>query len=106
MLVSSSEKIICWSTKEKGAQVKELKLGWYDRAACKGMDGKIFFPDITAGMSHNGVFDEAIKVCGLCPVRRECLQLAMEAEVNDIRRYGVFGGKTPRQRDALVMKNK
>jgi WhiB family redox-sensing transcriptional regulator len=86
--------------------VKELQLGWYDRAVCKGMDGKIFFPDISAGTNHRGVFDEAIKVCGLCPVRRECLQLAMDAETNDIRRYGVFGGKTPRQRDIIGDKKK
>jgi len=84
--------------------VKELKLGWYDRAACKGMDGKIFFPDIPAGSNHRNVFDEAVKVCGLCSVRRECLQLAMDAETNDIRRYGVFGGKTPRQRDVIAGK--
>ena len=70
------------------------------------MDGKIFFPDISAGSNHRGVFDEAIKVCGLCPVRRECLQLAMDAETNDIRRYGVFGGKTPRQRDVIGDKKK
>jgi len=81
--------------------VRELELGWYDRARCKGMDAKIFFPDIPAGLNHRGVFDEAVKVCGLCSVRRECLTLAMQAETNDIRRYGVFGGKTPRQRDAL-----
>ena len=84
--------------------MKELELGWYDRAACKGMDGKIFFPDIPAGLNHRGVFDEAIKICGLCSVRRECLKLAMQAETNDIRRYGVFGGKTPRQRDVIAGK--
>lgn len=81
-------------------------MSWYERANCKGMDGKIFFPDISVGVSHRGVFDEALKVCGLCHVRRECLTLAMQAETNDIRRYGIFGGKTPRQRDALADKQK
>ena len=81
--------------------MRELELGWYDRARCKGMDSEIFFPDIPVGLNHRGVFDEAVKVCGLCSVRRECLTLAMQAETNDIRRYGVFGGKTPRQRDTL-----
>jgi NADH:ubiquinone oxidoreductase subunit B-like Fe-S oxidoreductase len=32
------------------------------------------------------------------------LALAMQAETNDIRRYGIFGGKTPRQRDVLAGK--
>ena len=81
--------------------MRELSLDWYDRARCKGMDGKIFFPDIPTGTNHRGVFDEAVKVCGLCSVRTECLALAMQAETNDIRRYGVFGGKTPRQRDKI-----
>ena len=86
--------------------MKQLDMGWYEKANCKGMDAKIFFPDIPVGCNHKNVFDEALKICGLCPVRKPCLALAMEAEKNDIRRYGVFGGKTPRQRDIIGDKKK
>ena len=33
------------------------------------------------------------------PVAEKCLAYAMECETNDIRRYGVWGGKTPRERE-------
>jgi WhiB family redox-sensing transcriptional regulator len=79
-------------------------LGWYDEASCRGMDGDIFFPEVPIGVNHAGLFDEAKKICGRCSVRAKCLEFAMEAEQNEIRRYGMFGGLTPRQRDARAGK--
>ena len=57
--------------------MKQLDMGWYEKANCKGLDAKIFFPDIPVGCNHKNAFDEALKVCGLCPVRKPCLALAM-----------------------------
>jgi WhiB family redox-sensing transcriptional regulator len=76
-------------------------LGWFDNAACKGMDGSIFFPDTPTGISTKGIFVDAQAVCKGCAVKKQCLAFAMEAEEFEQRRYGVWGGKTPAERSAL-----
>lgn len=65
------------------------------------MKTSIFFPDTPVGVSTVGIYDDAIKVCALCPVADECLAFAMKFETNDVRRYGVWGGKTPREREYI-----
>lgn len=64
---------------------------WYRRAACRGMDMAIFFPE-------NAHYADALAVCATCPVTRECLESVLPIE-NDL--YGVFGGMTPKQREAV-----
>ena len=73
--------------------------GWFDSALCRGMKTSIFFPDTAVGVSTAGIYNEAVKVCERCPVAEKCLAYAMECETNDVRRYGVWGGKTPRERE-------
>lgn len=63
------------------------------------MKTNVFFPETTVGVSSSGIYNDAIKVCELCPVAKKCLAYAMEIETNDVRRYGVWGGKTPRERE-------
>jgi WhiB family redox-sensing transcriptional regulator len=61
---------------------------WAGAAACSGVNPDLFFPD------RGGDTTEAKKVCAVCPVRRECLDYALEAgEV-----HGVWGGLSERQR--------
>jgi WhiB family redox-sensing transcriptional regulator len=58
---------------------------WTVRAACKGMDPDLFFP-------HRANCIEAYRaslICQACPVRRECLNDAINAD----RTSGVFGGE-------------
>jgi WhiB family redox-sensing transcriptional regulator len=74
-------------------------LDWFDDALCRGMKTTIFFPETAVGVSTAGIYDEAVKICERCPVAEKCLAYAMECETNDIRRYGVWGGKTPRERE-------
>ena len=74
-------------------------LGWFEQARCRGMEINVFFPESSVGVSYAGIYYEAIKVGALCPVADKCLAYAMECETNDIRRYGVWGGKTPRERE-------
>jgi WhiB family redox-sensing transcriptional regulator len=62
--------------------------GWMDKAACKDMDREVFFP-LTVAESL-----KARRVCYECPVRRECLEYA----INDPYIYGVWGGLTEKQR--------
>lgn len=75
------------------------EMAWWDSAPCKGMDNRIFFPEVKQGHSSKGVYDQALAVCEGCMFRKQCLDFAIDAEMNDIRRYGVFGGLTPRDRE-------
>jgi WhiB family redox-sensing transcriptional regulator len=77
------------------------KLEWWGETPCKGMDEKVFFPDIARGYQAEDPYAQAKKVCAFCPHRNPCLELAMEAERFELNRYGMFGGKTPRQRHAI-----
>ncbi|MER6913351.1 WhiB family transcriptional regulator [Streptomyces sp. NPDC000594] len=72
---------------------------WQDQAACStshGTDPELFFPEpdeidrITAAKS----------ICAQCPVRRTCLDSALENGDRD----GVRGGLTEEERDALHSK--
>lgn len=69
---------------------------WWTRAACKGMDAALFFPEA-------GRADRAKKVCARCPVRRRCLEDAMtrEAGADAGARAGVWGGLSPDERFTL-----
>lgn len=61
---------------------------WVDRAACRGMDVDLFFPD------HGESAEEAKAVCKTCTVTSECLSWALETQA----KHGVFGGLSPKQR--------
>jgi len=58
---------------------------WGLRAACRGEDPELFFPDPsdTAGISA------AVAVCVRCPVTAECAAWATRSRVT----YGVFAGR-------------
>lgn len=78
---------------------KETKTGfglvprWFDQAACAGQPTELFFPE-------SGVHPAAaLSYCAQCPVKIECLAWGMEHW--DSRRFGVWGGTTPKQRRHL-----
>lgn len=73
---------------------------WYDDAHCKGIDINIFFPDNPGG--QDSVYRQALKYCTACAVRQECLAFAMDAEKDQRCRFGMFGGKTPKERYVLA----
>lgn len=70
---------------------------WRDQAACLDMDPEIFFPGSGATFPP-----EAQAVCDSCPVRLDCLGLALDTELE--HRYGYYGGLGPPQRKALAKK--
>lgn len=72
---------------------------WQDKSACKGVSHEIFFPDNPGG--QESVYNQAIRFCEACEVRKECLEFALSFEQGKRDRYGVFGGMTPRQRWVL-----
>lgn len=70
-------------------------LSWAERGACAGYyDPEVFFSDAALKV------EEAKALCRRCPVVSECLAEALRAEVTP--RYGISGGLTPDERDALV----
>lgn len=66
---------------------------WRDRAACRDEDPELFFPVSDVGPGARQA-TEAKAVCGRCPVRRECLDYALDNGLD----YGIFGGTTERER--------
>ncbi len=85
---------------------------WMTRAACRGVDRDgqdRFHPSIDekADGGRNGVaaaaYGEALRFCTVCPVRLECLDLAMRVEGNHAgSRHGMWGGLTARQRRTVA----
>lgn len=67
---------------------------WMRRAACAGMDVKLFFPE------KRGEGDAARQVCSRCPVQEECLAFALA----DRATLGVWGGTDETERRRLRRK--
>lgn len=74
--------------------VVRLDAEWRERAACRGMDPNLFFPD--RGTTFRQV---ARETCEACPVRTECLDDA----VGNTERLGLWGGASPKQRRGLAI---
>ncbi|MEW1616065.1 MULTISPECIES: WhiB family transcriptional regulator [Streptomyces] len=70
---------------------------WQTRGTCHGMDTEdaeaVFFP----GPRDHEEIAEAKELCGWCPVRRECLDFALENALKE----GVWGGLTEAERRPL-----
>ncbi len=67
---------------------------WHQRAACRGADPDLFFPDPSSGRPVR-----ALAYCDGCQVRPECLAIALDAgSHSDV---GVWGGTSVRQRRVL-----
>ncbi len=63
---------------------------WYDDAACQGVDTELFYPEV------GGSSGATRALCDACPVRAECLQVALD---NDLP--GIWGGTSTNQRRLL-----
>ncbi|RLP08160.1 Transcription factor WhiB [Propionibacterium australiense] len=63
---------------------------WMMQAACRGM-GDDLFPEASEQQS-------ARSICTKCPVRRECLAVALDDRIE----WGIWGGMTERERRALL----
>ena len=64
---------------------------WRERAACRGMDLDVFYPE--RGESAG----PARRVCARCPVCQPCLEYALSNRIT----HGIWGGLTERERRAL-----
>ena len=70
---------------------------WQVKAACRGMSVDLFFnPDFLRGRPKRAHEANAKAICAACPVIGQCLERAIKVGEPD----GVWGGLTPRERDA------
>ncbi|MEV4948896.1 WhiB family transcriptional regulator [Streptomyces sp. NPDC053755] len=75
---------------------------WRASAACTNVDPDLFFP-VGTGAPALIQAEEAKEVCRRCPVRRECLEWAMD----DSRQVtGVWGGLTEDERRSLKRRSR
>jgi len=68
--------------------------GWLLRAACRSHDPDLWFPD-TPGVRSSA---RAKAICRDCPVRNQCLALALNAANDDA---GIYAGLTAFERKQI-----
>jgi WhiB family transcriptional regulator, redox-sensing transcriptional regulator len=66
---------------------------WRSRAICRDTDPDLFFPIGTTGQALVQI-DRAKEVCGMCPVKSDCLEYALETNQDS----GIWGGLDEEQR--------
>lgn len=112
LLGVTSRTVVRWRAEHRAAPAEgstnvktTIKRGerWEDRARCRGVDPRLFFPDGEIGSAAKALYRDAVQVCAGCPVIEQCLRAALKAEGStpSKSRSGVFGGKTPAERDAI-----
>lgn len=71
-------------------------MSWRDRAACLNESPELFFPIGTKGPAALQLI-QAKQVCAACDVHNDCLQWALDLNVDE----GVWGGLSEDERTAL-----
>jgi WhiB family redox-sensing transcriptional regulator len=66
---------------------------WRTAGSCLAADPELFFPITSAAMAPEQVA-EALRICGRCQVREQCLEFAMD----NSETHGIWGGTTPEER--------
>ena len=66
---------------------------WRDAALCAQVDPELFFPE------QNASVRPALALCQRCPVRQECLELALTIEGPPV--VGVWGGSSEAERSRM-----
>ena len=69
---------------------------WRSRGACVSADPDLFFPVSSSGAGQRQA-ETARALCGLCPVRPQCLAFALATS----EAHGVWGGTTEEERRRL-----
>jgi WhiB family redox-sensing transcriptional regulator len=74
---------------------------WQFEGACNGIDPETFFLEPNArGVNKYTTEQKAIAICNTCPVKQACLDHALN--VPEV--FGVWGGKTEKQRELIAQK--
>lgn len=72
---------------------------WFADASCRELPAELF--DLFYPVK-GGSYTDARRICRGCPVRVQCLDLAMTAEEGIGERFGMFGGLSANERDHLA----
>lgn len=73
----------------------------FDEAKCADVEDKdLFFPDNRTQEAER--LHQLKAICASCIHEKECLEYALEKQIP----YGIWGGSTPTDRDAVVAKDK
>jgi WhiB family redox-sensing transcriptional regulator len=72
---------------------------WRQQAACRQADPELFFPESSAGNSHQ--VTHAREICAGCQVRQPCLDTALHGPQAHNDQHGIFAGTTAKQRSTL-----
>ena len=67
-----------------------MDTSWMAEGKCRELPPSTFFPSDGVGV------DAARRICAECPVRRSCLEYALEHDLV----HGIWGGTTPEDRQA------
>ena len=73
---------------------------WQRQAACRGPQSDVFFPPSQTERKHDRLDRErrAKAICGICPVRTQCLDYAVEIRES----HGVWGGLSESERKSML----
>ena len=73
---------------------------WQARGACRGPQAEVFFPPVASERRDEKAAREerAKAICGGCPVRKPCLEFALEIR----EQHGIWGGLNESERKALL----
>ena len=73
----------------------------FPKAKCADIEDKdLFFPDNRTQEAER--LHQLKAICASCIHEKECLEYALEKQII----YGIWGGKSPAERDAVVVKDK
>jgi WhiB family redox-sensing transcriptional regulator len=81
-------------------ELERLEAGWREQAACTARTVpplRHFFPDPSRLAPGSKKLRQARRVCSRCPVRRQCLELVIDEDLE-----GVWAGTTDSQREATA----
>lgn len=67
---------------------------WTEHALCRTVDPELWFPEKGAS---TGSYYSARDICAQCPVRRECLESALDNN----EQFGIWGGFSPNERKII-----
>lgn len=68
---------------------------WIEKVNCKPDEMDLFFSELKSKVA------KAKAICSACDVASECLQFALDEEIE----HGTFGGYTADERKSLVVSN-